>query len=49
MVTYVRRVQEASKLLKHFTIMHIRRLENRQADTLSKLASLSDDGKPKNI
>ena len=29
--------------------MHIPQLENRQADALSKLASLSDDGKPKNI
>ena len=49
MAAYVRRVREATKLLKHFTIMHIPHLENRQANALSKLASSSDDGKPKNI
>jgi len=49
MAAYVQRVREATKLSKHFTITHIPWLENRQADTLSKLASWSDDGKPKNI
>ena len=49
MVAYVRRVREATKLLKHFSIALIPRSENRQADALSKLASSSDDGKPKNI
>ena len=49
MVAYVRRVREATKLLKHFAITHIPRSENRQADALSKLASSSDDGRPKNI
>jgi len=49
MAAYVRRVQEATKLLKHFTITHIPWLENQQADALSKLASLSNDGKPENI
>jgi len=36
-------------LLKHFAITHIPRSENQQADALTKLASSSDDGKPKNI
>jgi len=49
MAAYVRRVWEATKLLKHFTITHIPRSENRQTDALSKLASSSEDGKPKNI
>ena len=44
MAAYVRRVREATKLLKHFAIAHIPRSENRQADALSKLASSSDDG-----
>ena len=46
---YVQRVREATGLLKHFSITHILRLENRQGDALSKLASSSDDRKPKNI
>jgi len=49
MAAYVRRVSEATKLLKHFSIAHIPRSENRHADALSKLASSSDDSKPKNI
>jgi len=49
MGVYVRRVREATKLLKHFSITHILRSENQQADALSKLATSSDDGKPKNI
>ena len=49
MAAYVRRVHEATKLLRHFTMMHIPRSENQQADALSKLASSSDDGRPKNI
>jgi len=49
MTAYVQRVREAMGLLKHFSITHIPRSENRQADALSKLASSSDDGKPKNI
>jgi len=49
MAAYVRWVREVTKLLKHFAITHIPHLENQQADALSKLASSSDDGKPKNI
>ena len=49
MATYVQRVRELTKLLKYFAITHISRSKNRQADALSKLASSSDDGKPKNI
>jgi len=49
MATYVRPVWEATKLLKHFVITYVPRSDNRQADALSKLASSSDDGKPKNI
>jgi len=49
MAAYVRQVREATKLLKHFAIMHIPRLENQQADALSKLMSSFDDGKRKNI
>ena len=49
MAVYVQRVQEATKLLKHFTITHIPGSENRQTDGQSKLASSSDDRKPKNI
>jgi len=49
MAAYVRRVREATKLLKHFAITHIPRSENQQADALFKLASSSDDGKPKII
>jgi len=49
MAAYIPRVREATKLLKHFSIAHIPRLENRQADALSKLVRSSDDGKPKNI
>jgi len=47
MVAYVRRVREATRLLKYFSITHILRSENRQVDALSKLASSSEDGKPK--
>ena len=46
---YVRRVREAAKLSKHFTIAHIPRSENRQADALSKLARSSNYRKPKKI
>jgi len=46
---YVRRAREATKLLKHFVITHIPWSKNRQVDALSKLASSSADGKPKNI
>ena len=49
MAAYVRRVREATKLLKYFAITYIPRSENRQADALSKLASSFDDGKLKNI
>jgi len=49
MIAYVQRAREATKLLKHFAITHIPRSKNRQAYALSKLASSSDDGKPKNI
>ena len=49
MAAYVRRVRQAAKLLKHFAITHIPRSENQQADARSKLASSSDDAKPKNI
>ena len=49
MAAYVRRLREATQLLKHFTITHTPRSENRYADVLSKLASSSKDGKPKSI
>ena len=49
MAAYTRRVREATKLLKHFSIEHIPRSANRQADALSKLENSSNDGKPKNI
>jgi len=49
MAAYVRQVREATKLLKHFSIAHIPRSENQQADALSKLSSSSDEGKPNNI
>ena len=49
MAAYVQRVWEAAKLLKHIVMTHIPRPQNRQADALSKLASSSDDGQPKNI
>jgi len=49
MAAYVRRVGGTTKLLKHFSITHIPQLENRQADALSKLASSSEDGRPKHI
>ena len=49
MAPYVQRVREATKLLQHFVITHIPQSENRQADAVSKLASLFDDGKSKNI
>jgi len=39
MAEYVQRVREATKLLKHFSVTHIPRSENRQADALSKLAT----------
>ena len=49
MAAYVHRMCEATGLLKHFSITHIPRSENRQADALSKLASSSKDGKLKRI
>jgi len=49
MAAYARWVREATKLLKDFVITYIPRSQNRQADPPSKLASLYDDGKPKNI
>ena len=49
MVAYVRRVHKATGLLKYFTITHVPQSENHQADTLSKLASASEDGKSKRI
>jgi len=49
MAAYVRRAREATKLLKHFSITHISWSKNRQADMLSKLASSSEDVKPKHI
>ena len=49
MAVYVRRVREATKLRKHFSITHIPWSENRQADMLFKLATSSEDGKPKHI
>lgn len=49
MAAYVRRVRTTAQLLRSFTIQHIPRSENRQADALSKLASASVDGKPRNI
>jgi len=49
MATYFQRVREATRLLRHFTITHNPQSENCQADTLSKLASSSEDGKLKNI
>ena len=47
MVSCIQRVREASRLLKHFSIMHIPRSQNRQDDALSKLVSSSKDGKSK--
>jgi len=41
MAAYVRRVQEATQLLKLFAIRHILRSENWLADAVSKLASSS--------
>ena len=49
MAAYLRRVLEATKLLKHFSITHIPLSENQQVDALSKLASSSKDEKPKRI
>ena len=49
MAAYVRRVREATGLLKHFSITHIPHSENRQADALSNIASSADGRKPKNI
>ena len=48
-VAYVQQIHEATKLLKHFSITRILRSENREVDALSKLASSSEDGKPKHI
>ena len=36
-------------MLRHFTITHIPRSENWQADAMSKLASSFDDGRLKNV
>ena len=49
MVAYFRLIWEATRLLKHFIITHVPWWENCQVDTLSKLASSSEDGKPMNI
>ena len=49
MSAYVRRLREATKLLKHFALTHIPRSNNQQADALSKLESSSNDRKSKNI
>jgi len=49
MAACLRRVWESNKLLKHFLIIHIVHSKNQWADALSKLASSSKDGKPKNI
>jgi len=49
MAAYVRCVREVTALLSSFEIVHIPHSENRQADTLSKLASSSSDGQPKRI
>jgi len=49
MAANIRRVREATKLLKHFSITHISRSENRQADALLKLACSSEDRKLKHI
>jgi len=49
MAAYVKRLHNAIRVLKHFSIMHTHRLKNCYADTLSKLASSSEDGKPKQI
>ena len=49
MDAYAWRVQEATKLLKHFTITHTPRSDNRRVNALSKLASSFNDRKPKNI
>jgi len=49
MAAYVRRVKKATNWLKNFSIIHIPRSENHQADALAKLVSSSADGKPKRI
>jgi len=49
MATYLSKVKERAKCFKKFEIKHVPRSENWQADALSKLASSSPDGHPKNI
>ena len=49
MVVYLAKVKARSLSFKTLEIKHVPRSENRQADTLSKLASSSPDGHPKSI
>ena len=49
MMAYLAKVKECSVTFKTFEIKHVPRLENRQADALSKLASSSSNGHPKSI
>ena len=49
MAAYLSKVKERAKCFKKFEIKHVPRSKNRQADSLSKLASSSPDGHPKNI
>ena len=46
-MAYLAKVKERSKSFTTFKIKHVPRLENRQADALSKLTSSSPDGYPK--
>ena len=49
MMAYLTKVKKRSLSFKKFEIEHVPRLENRQADALSKLASSFPDGHPKSI
>ena len=49
MAAYLSKVKERAKCFKKFEIKNVPRSENQQVDALSKLASSSPDGHPKNI
>jgi len=49
MMAYLTKVKKQSLSFKKFEIEHVPRLENWQADALSKLASSFPDGHPKSI
>lgn len=49
MPAYLKTVKEAATCLKDFEIIHVPHLENRQVDSLSKLANSSIDSQLKQI